>query len=325
MSLAIKRFALVCAIVALATPALAQGNTQGNTQGDSTQAKVETNAQPSKATTVEFTAVTRLPGLTLQPGTYVFRLGDPIEKQRIVEVYNADGTRKIATLLTVDYAMPLSGDTTTIIFDKTNPPVVRAWYFPGDPIGREFVYTDAEAKMIFATANTPVLVAAWDPDDTTVVGRVEVQTVGQAVGQAARAVGEAVKEVAKDVADVAEDVWDDIEDNTRLVNPTESRKAAERHLDNAERAYGQLTARLDDTQEAPLVPMRAHLEMLEDTFEKNDATWMTHYTAVIAELDRLVPEGPVGTSGRVTLDASTAGALVGIRAHLKAFHAQAMK
>lgn len=326
MSLAIKRFVLVCAIVALATPAFGQGSAQSNTQSnDKPQAKAETQAQPTTQTTVEFSSVTRLPGLTLQPGKYLFRLGDSVEKQRIVEVYNADGSKKIATLLTVDFATPRSGDKTTIIFDKTNPPVVRAWYFPGDPIGREFVYTDAEGRMIFATANTPVLVAAWDPNDTTIVGRVEVQTVGQAVGQAARAVGEAVKEVAKDVADVAEDVWDDLEDNARLVNPTESRKAAERHLDNAERAYDQLTERLDDTQEAPLVPMRASLEALEDTFEKNDAIWMTHYTAVIAELDRLVPEGPVGTSGKTTLDASTTAALVGIRAHLKAFHAQAMK
>ena len=282
-----------------------------------------------RATTVEFSTATRLPGVTLQPGKYVFRLGQPATRQNVVEVYSADGTKKIATLLTVDYATPASGTATTVLFDKTDPPVLRAWYFPGEPVGREFVYAEDEAKTIYASASTPVLWATWDPNDRAVIGRVEVQTVGQAVGQtvgqAARVVADAAKDIARGVANVAEDVWDDIEDNARLVNPTDTRKAAERHLDNAERAYGQLADRLDDAKEAPLVPMRAHLEALEDGFEKNESGWMTHYTALMAELDKLAPEGPVGTSGSVRLDASTTAALVSIRAHLKAFHAQAMK
>lgn len=316
MSLRMTRFALACALAAIATPALAQ-DAQAT-------AEAQVKAQPT-ATTVEFTTATRLPGITLQPGKYVFRLGEPAQKQNIVEVYSEDGTKKIATFLTVDYTTPVSGNVTTVVFEKTDPPVLRAWYVPGTTVGREFVFTEEEARTIFASANTPVLYATWNPNDTAVIGRVEVQTVGQAVGQTARAVGEAVKDVARGVADVAEDVWDDLDDNVRLVNPTETRKAAERHLDNAERAYNQLTDRLADAQEAPLVPMRAHLEALEDAFEKNDAGWMSHYTAVMAELDKLVPEGPVGTSGRTTLDASTTARLVGIRAHLKAFHAQAMK
>lgn len=315
MSLRITRFAVACAVAAIAAPASAQ----------STQPSAQVKAQAGKAATVEFTTATRLPGVTLQPGKYVFRLGEPAQKQNIVEVYTEDGKKKVATLLTVDYATPPSGNTTTVVFEKTNPPVLRAWYFPGETTGREFVYTQDEATTIFATANTPVLYATWNPSDTTVIGRVEVQTVGQAIGQTARAVGDAVKDIAKGVADVTKDVWDDIEDNVRLVNPTETRKAAERHLDNAERAYKQLTDRLDDAQEAPLAPMRAHLEALEDAFEKNESNWMSHYSAVIAELDKLAPEGPVGTAGKSTLDASTTAGLVGIRAHLKAFHAQAMK
>ena len=310
MSSRIAHALLGCAVaIAMAAPAYAQTN--------------------DRATTVEFTTATRLPGITLQPGKYVFRLGQPATRQNIVEVYSADGTKRIATLLTVDYATPAAGTTTTVLFDKTDPPALRAWYFPGEAVGREFVYTEDEARTIYASAATPVLWATWDPNDRAVIGRVEVQTAGQAagqtVGQAARAVADAAKDIARSVADVAEDVWDDIEDNARLVNPTATRKAAERHLDNAERAYDQLADRLDDTKEAPLVPMRAHLEALEDGFEKNEAGWMTHYTALMAELDRLAPEGPVGTSGSVALDASTTAALVSIRAHLKAFHAQAMK
>lgn len=311
--------ALAATLVAfLAAPALAQ------VPDAAKPAPPQAAAAQDRAATVEFTTITRLPGITLQPGKYVFRLGQPVTKQNVVEVYSSDGTKKIATLLTVDYATPAAGNT-TVVFEKTNPPVLRAWYFPGEAVGREFVYTEDEAKTIYATASVPVLYATWNPSDRTTVGTVQVQTVGQAVGEAARAVADVAKDVARGVADVAEDVWDDIEDNATLVNPTETRKAAERHLDAAERAYGQLADRLDDTKEGPLVPMRAHLEALEDSFEKNEAAWMTHYTALMGELDKLVPEGPVGTSGSVTLDASTTSALVSIRGHLKAFHAQAMK
>ena len=334
MSSHIRQVALGVALAAFAAaPVTAEAAQTQSTQ----TAQVAVPAEPARqtqpaqdrATTVEFKSATRLPGITLQPGTYVFRLGPPATKQNVVEVYSADGTKKIATLLTVDYATPPAADATTVIFEKTNPPVLRAWYFPGETVGREFVYAEDEAKTIYTTASTPVLWAAWDPNDRGVVGRVEVQTVGQAVGQAigqaARTVADVAKDVARGVADVAGDVWDDIEDNARLVNPTESRKAAERHLDMAERAYDQLEDRLDDAQEAPLKPMRAHLEALEDAFEKNDAGWMAHYTALVADLNKLVPEGPVGTSGKVTIDASTTAALVEIRGHLSAFHAQAMK
>lgn len=299
-------------VIALALPAAAQNT-------------ADTTSANQRSTTVEFSNVTRLPGITLQPGKYVFRLGAPSGSQNVVEVYSSDGTKRIATLLTVDYTAPRSGNATTVLFEKTNPPVLRAWYFPGDTVGREFVYTEDEARTIHATTQTPVMWAVWNPSDASVVGRVEVQSVGQTVGQVAREVADAAKTVARGVADVAGEIWDDIEDNARLVNPSETRKAAERHLDNAERAYSQLTDRLDDAGEAPLKTLGMHLEALEDAFEKDDASWMSHYTPLMAELNRLAPEGPVGTSGSVTLDASTTAALVSIRSHLKAFHAQAMK
>ena len=291
----------------------------------SPNAPAETPAQQMQSTTVEFTTPTRLPGITLQPGKYVFRLGAPVTTQKIVEVYSADGTKKIASFLTVDYATPPAANATLITFDKTDPPALRVWYFPGEPIGREFVYTQDEATTLFASANTPVLWAVWDPDDEAVIGRVQVQTVGQAVGEAARAVADVTKDVARAVADVTEDVFDDIADNVRLVNPTESRKAAERHLDAAEKAFDDLESRTPDDVDALLMSVKSSLEALEDSFER-DQPWMASYNGAIAAINALSPEGPVGTTGgKVTLDASTHAALGTIRSHLKAFHAQAMK
>ncbi len=322
MRLKFTHAALMCTLIgAPATAATAQ---------DMHASHSATAATQERKTAVEFKSATRLPGITLQPGTYIFKLGQPKGQQNVVEVWSTDGTRKIATLLTVDYptaAATNARTTTTVLYPNAASPTLRAWYFPGEPVGRAFVYTQDEARTLYGATTTPVLWAAWDPDDTTTI--VEVKTYDQSVtGQvvdAAKTVGNAVVKVAKQVGDKAEDVWDDVTDNASLVNPTESRKMAERHLDAAEQTYDHITDRLNDAQEAPLVPMRAHLEALEDAFEKNDGTWMTHYTAVMAALDGLSPERPVGTSGgTVALDTTTTAQLGTLRMQLKAFHDAAM-
>ena len=281
-----------------------------------------------RKTTVEFTTATRLPGITLEPGSYIFKLGTPSMKQNVVEVYSTDGTKKIATFLTVDYPEPMVGTNTTVLYPNTNN--VRAWYFPGEPVGRAFVYTQDEARTLYTTAATPVLWASWNPDDDMPIGTIRVETyddtVGEQVVDAAKAVGNAAVDVAQAVGDKVEDVWDDVTDNAKLENPTEARKMAERQLDAAEKTYEGIEDRLDDAQEAHLAPFRGHLEALENAFERNDAAWMTHYTAAMAALDALAPERPVGTSGgAVTLDVTTQASLGTIRAQLRAFHDHAMK
>lgn len=319
MSSRIARYTLACAVMLAPAAAMAQ----------TASAQITTPDQ-DRRTTVEFTTATRLPGITLEPGSYVFRLGTPAMKQNVVEVYNTDGTKKIATFLTVDYPEPIVGTTTTVLYPNTN--TVRAWYFPGEPVGRAFVYSEDEARTLYTTSTTPVLWATWNPDDDIPVGTVRVETwddsVGEQVADAAKAVGNAAVDVAKAVGDKAEDVWDDVTDNAELENPTESRKLAERQLDAAENTYENIADRVNDAQLARLATFRSHVEALEDAFERDDASWMTHYTAAMAELDVLAPEPPrpVGTSGgTVTFDVTTVAALGTIRAQLRAFHDHAMK
>lgn len=317
MSPKLTHFALACALVA--APATVMAQTAG--------AQI-TSPDQERSANIDVTTAIRLPGITLQPGTYVFKLGTPAMKQNVVEVYNTDGTKKIATFLTVDYPEPMTGSAATVLYPNTN--TVRAWYFPGEPVGRAFVYSEDEARTLYTTASTPVLWASWNPDDDIPIGTIRVETyddsVTEQVADAAKAVGNAVVDVAKDVGDKAEDVWDDVTDNAKLENPTESRKRAERQLDAAEKTFDGIEDRVDDAQKAHLAPFRGHLEALEDAFERNDASWMTHYTAAMAALDALSPERPVGTSGgAVTLDVTTQAALGTIRAQLKAFHDHAMK
>src|SRR5688572_33321918 len=157
MRLRIKQIALVCALAAFAAaPAFAQAPAAARPAAE------QTKAAQDRSTTIEFTTVTRLPGITLQPGKYVFRLGRPEMKQNVVEVYSSDGTKKIATLLTVDYATPARAGVSTVAFDRTNPPALRAWYVPGVAVGREFVWSEDEARTLHTAANTPVLWATWN-------------------------------------------------------------------------------------------------------------------------------------------------------------------
>ena len=320
MRLKLTHGALVCAFVAApAVGAFAQ------TPAASADHSAHHQMAQERQTTVEFKTATRFPGITLQPGSYVFKMRGTNGKQHFVDVYSSDGTQKIATLLTVDYPTAATAGTTTVLYPSSS--TVRAWYFPGEPVGRAFVYSQDEARTLYTSTQTPVLWASYDPNDTTTVFEVNTydQNVAGQVADAAKAVGNAAVKVAKAIGNKAEDVWDDVTDNASLVNPTDSRKMAERHLDAAEKTYDNIDERLNDAQMASLVPMRAHLEALEDAFEKNDASWMTHYTATIAALDRLAPNRPVGTSGgTVMLDTTTQAELGTLRAQLNAFHNEAM-
>lgn len=329
MSLKLTHLTLVCALAG-APAAMAQDALPPDPAPQNPVAQI-TTPDANSDTKVTITTATRLPGLTLEPGDYVFRLGTPVMKRNVIEVYSADGTTRIGRFLTVDYAEPMAGTETLVIYPNSNPQTLRALYFPGEPVGRAFVYTEDEARTLYATTSTPVLWATWNPDEDMPIGEVRVETydntVADDIADAADATGDAVADAADAVADAAQEVWDDVTDNDGLVNPTESRKMAERQLDAAEKTFEGIEDRLDDAQEAPLAVFRGHLENLEDAFEQDDASWMTHYNAAMAALDALAPERPVGTSGgavTVTLDTTTQSQLGTIRAQLRAFHDHAM-
>lgn len=329
MSLTLTHVALVCALVA-PTAVMAQDTVPPTTTPPNPSAQI-TAPDQERATTVTFTTATRLPGLTLEPGDYIFKLGAPAGEQNIVEVYSTDGSQKIGTFLTVDYAEPATGET-LVLYPNSDPPALRAGYFPGSTVGRAFVYSEDEARTLYSTTSTPVLWASWNPNDDLAVGEIRVETLDDTttvdLADAAEAAGDAVVDAADAVADATQQVWDDVTDNDGLVNPTESRRLAERELDAAEKTYDDIEDRLTDEQEAALATFRQHLEDLEDAFEKDDPSWMRHYNATIEALDALAPERPVGTSGgaaTVTLDATTLSQLGTIRTQLRAFHEHAMR
>jgi hypothetical protein len=121
----------------------------------------------SKKTVVTFSGPVELPGIVLPAGTYVFRLLDSQSDRNIVEVFNANETKIFATILAIpNYRLESTGKTVIRFAERGQnlPEAVRAWFYPGDNFGQEFVYPKARASSIAVEAKEPVLSAAVTPE-----------------------------------------------------------------------------------------------------------------------------------------------------------------
>jgi hypothetical protein len=112
-----------------------------------------------KATKVTINSPVEVPGAILQPGTYVFKVL-PNTNGNIVQIWNADQTKLITTALTEpDYRLR-PADKPIITFDENpaNPvPAVKAWFYPGEQMGRVFVYPKARATELAKRTKQDVL------------------------------------------------------------------------------------------------------------------------------------------------------------------------
>ena len=74
-------------------------------------------------------------------------------------VYNGTGQRLITILHAIaDYRQQRSGRTVLTFWETPpgTPPVLRAWFWPGDYVGQEFVYPKSLAAQIAKTSHEPV-------------------------------------------------------------------------------------------------------------------------------------------------------------------------
>jgi hypothetical protein len=99
-------------------------------------------------TTLTFSQPVEIPGHVLPAGTYVFRLADSLSDRHIVQVFNADGSRIIATVLAINNYRLTATNKTVISFNEVprgSPEAIRAWFYPGNNFGQEFVYPKRRA------------------------------------------------------------------------------------------------------------------------------------------------------------------------------------
>jgi hypothetical protein len=126
-----------------ATPALAQGGPMDS------------------RTEFTFNQPVELPGVTLPPGTYVFRFVDATTGRKVMQVQAKDASSKtFGMFLTINAQRPKPSDDAELRFLETpagQPAAVKTWWYPGNTIGREFIYPKSQARRLAQATNTTVL------------------------------------------------------------------------------------------------------------------------------------------------------------------------
>ena len=131
----------------------------------------------NKKTVMTFTQSVEIPGQVLPAGTYTFKLADSLADRHIVQVFNADGTQIIATILAINnYRLQPTGETVVKFAERPgdNPEALKAWFYPGDNFGQEFVYPKQRAIQLAVAANEPVPALAVETTDLQVAPIVAV-------------------------------------------------------------------------------------------------------------------------------------------------------
>jgi hypothetical protein len=122
----------------------------------------------NKITVITFSQPVEIPGQVLPAGTYTFRLADSLSDRIFVQIFNADGSRIIATVLAINNYRLQSTDKTVVTFAERsgdNPDAIKAWFYPGDTFGVEFVYPKQRAIQLAVASNEPVPALAEETSD----------------------------------------------------------------------------------------------------------------------------------------------------------------
>ena len=109
-------------------------------------------------TFLTFSNSVELPGMTLPAGTYTFRLADT-PGRNVVQVLSQDEKEVHGQFLFVQAQRPEVTGETVITFRETregSTPAVQFWYYPGEKIGKEFIYPKDQAMKIAARTGQQV-------------------------------------------------------------------------------------------------------------------------------------------------------------------------
>jgi hypothetical protein len=115
----------------------------------------------NKKTIVTFNHPVEIPGVGVQilpAGTYVFKLLDSAADRNIVQIFNKDQSHIFATILAIPNYRLRTTDKTVMTFRERaagQPEAIRAWFYPGNSWGQEFVYPKARAIELAKETNSP--------------------------------------------------------------------------------------------------------------------------------------------------------------------------
>jgi len=113
-----------------------------------------------KKTIVTFSAPVEIPGKALPAGTYVFKVLDSASNRNILQIFDKDEKQLYATILAIpDYRLRPS-DKPVIRFEERpsgTPEAIKAFFYPGDDYGLQFVYPHDRAVQIAKRTKQNVL------------------------------------------------------------------------------------------------------------------------------------------------------------------------
>ena len=111
-----------------------------------------------KKTVITFNEPVEIPGMVLPAGTYVMRLLDSQSDRDIVEFFNKDQTRLYDTVLAIpDYRIDPTSHTVITFQERSagSPQAIKAWFYPGDLYGEEFIYPKVHPVAMTAQTTAP--------------------------------------------------------------------------------------------------------------------------------------------------------------------------
>lgn len=97
--------------------------------------------------------------MVLDPGTYVWKLMESSGNRHVVQIFDKDEQHLETTVLAMpNYRLHRTGQSTFAFWETPAgvPKAVRAWFYPGDNFGQEFVYPKKLVAQLASTAPAPV-------------------------------------------------------------------------------------------------------------------------------------------------------------------------
>jgi hypothetical protein len=125
--------------------------------------------QWNKKTVVTFSQPIEIPGKVLPAGTYTFQLLDTVSYRHVVQVWNENGTELITTILAIpNYRLETTGETMMNFHERPgdSPSALRAWFYPGDRFGHEFVYPKQRAIQLAEASKEIVPAETVEPTES---------------------------------------------------------------------------------------------------------------------------------------------------------------
>src|ERR1700693_133579 len=130
-----------------------------------------------KKTMMTFSEPFEVPGVDAQilpAGTYVFKVFESFGDRNIVQIFNADETHLYTTILAINNFRLKPTEKTVVTFKERGegqPEAIKAWFYPDNAFGQEFVYSKKRALELAKIVKEPVLAM---PIETNTVPPAEV-------------------------------------------------------------------------------------------------------------------------------------------------------